>query len=129
MAITKNFDDKNQSDSIHWDCHGAMSIPQSHLDLVFSQHSKDHSSGQQKSFAAWQQEADRGDAEAQYQVGIRFEEGWGVKKSYKKAFKYFQLAADQGHQDARFSLASCFEMGFGDKSIRFASFLLLSTSF
>ncbi len=113
MTITKSFDDKNQPNPIHWDRHEAMSISQSHLDLVFSQHSKDHSSSQQKSFAAWQQEADRGDAEAQYQVGIRFEEGWGVKKSYKKALKYFRLAADQGHQDAQISLALCLETEFG----------------
>jgi TPR repeat protein len=40
--------------------------------------------------------AKKGFAPAQYSLGVMYERGKGVNKSYKKAKKWFQFAADQG---------------------------------
>ena len=37
--------------------------------------------------------ADEGDAYAQFNVGIHYYNGYGVKKDLEKAFEYFHLAA------------------------------------
>ncbi len=43
-----------------------------------------------------QQEADGGDISSQYILGLMYEKGEEVEKSYIKATKYYQLAARQG---------------------------------
>ncbi len=52
--------------------------------------------------------ADRGDAEAQNNLGVAYESGSGVLKDMKKAIKYYKLAADQGYGDAQYNLGVCY---------------------
>ncbi len=40
--------------------------------------------------------AEQGNANAQYNLGVMYQQGWGVPRDYKKAVKWFRLAAEQG---------------------------------
>ncbi len=42
---------------------------------------------------------------AQYQMGLMYKNGYGVKKSYREAFSLFSLAAEQHNPDAQFELS------------------------
>ena len=44
----------------------------------------------------WQPLADKGVAEAQYNLGVMFANGLGVLQDHKEAIKWYHLAADQG---------------------------------
>ncbi len=45
-------------------------------------------------------ELSKTDSQAQYLMGLRFENGWGVKKSEKKALKFYKKAAKQNNPAA-----------------------------
>ena len=53
--------------------------------------------------------ARRGDAEAQFKLGVCFYNGDGVPKDHRQAAYWFRLAADRGHEIGR---ASCRERVF-----------------
>ena len=44
--------------------------------------------------------ADQGDANAQFNLGVRYDNGEGVPRNYVNAYMWFNLAAAQGYQDA-----------------------------
>src|SRR5947209_11491591 len=45
--------------------------------------------------------ADQGNAEAQTDIGLMYENGEGVVKDYAEAMKWFRMAADRGNTDAQ----------------------------
>jgi TPR repeat protein len=49
-------------------------------------------------------QAQKGNAEAQFKVGEMYETGFGVKQDKKEAEKWITRAADQGHETASFKL-------------------------
>ena len=53
--------------------------------------------------------AAEGDADAQYRLGLRYNDGRGVKRDPQKAFELFKLSAKQGNEDAIRHLAEHFE--------------------
>ena len=53
--------------------------------------------------------AERGHAEAQYQLGLLYEYGNGVEKDIARAVEYYQKAAAQGHPQAHATLEINFE--------------------
>ncbi len=55
--------------------------------------------------------ATQGDAEAQWQLGKRYETGDGVKRNPMGAIAQYRKAADQGHREACAKLASYYETG------------------
>jgi hypothetical protein len=58
--------------------------------------------------------ADQGNADAQYSLGWRYEDGRnGLTKSDTDAIRYYRLAADQGNADAQYSLGRMYEDGRG----------------
>ena len=59
--------------------------------------------------------AEGGDVIAQTNLGIIFEKGLGVSKSYKMAIKWFKLAAEQKNGFAQAALGSMYEEGQGVK--------------
>lgn len=59
--------------------------------------------------------ADEGDAYAQFNVGIHYYNGYGVKKDLEKAFEYFHLAAQQGIDNAQFNIGFLYHYGQGVK--------------
>jgi uncharacterized protein len=58
---------------------------------------------------------------AQYQMGLIYQNGYGVQKDLTKAFELFSLAAAQNYPDAMFSLALMYSEGEGvDKNLKTA---------
>ncbi|MBX7208312.1 MAG: sel1 repeat family protein [Verrucomicrobiaceae bacterium] len=59
--------------------------------------------------------ADRGDPDAQFELGVRLVTGEGVKKSEKQGVDFIQKAAAQNHLRAQHVLGSLYEEGVGVK--------------
>lgn len=58
-----------------------------------------------------------GDAEAQYQLAMRYEHGIGEKKDYAQAMYWFKQAANQGHVKAIKSLVHIYQLGLDDNAV------------
>jgi len=66
--------------------------------------------------------AERGDAVAQYTIGVLYRNGQGVAQDYAQALSWFRKAAYKGHESAQFSLGEMFENGRGtDRDLRAAA--------
>ena len=50
---------------------------------------------------------------AEYNLGVKYERGEGVKQDYKKAANFYQKAADQGNANAQANLAVLYIWGKG----------------
>ena len=57
--------------------------------------------------------ADQGDASAQYNLGVMYAEGQGVRKDDVEAAKWFRKAADQGLARAQYNLGVMYAEGQG----------------
>ena len=55
--------------------------------------------------------AEKGDDEAQFQLGWCYYDGRGIEKNYEKAFEWFQKSADQNNSKGQYNLAVCYEEG------------------
>lgn len=61
------------------------------------------------------QQAEEGDVNAQYNLGIMFYNGEGVEKDYAQAMQWFLAAASQGDAEAQFNLGIMIGRGEGVK--------------
>src|ERR1700722_10438757 len=61
----------------------------------------------------WKVDADKGQTEAQYNLGMLYLKGLGVTRDPQKAFQLFSLAADAGQPDAQFQVGLMREKGVG----------------
>lgn len=66
-----------------------------------------------KALRIWMSLADKGDAEAQYNLGRLYARGDGVKKDFKEAAYWFEKAANRNHRDAADKLSHMYEVGDG----------------
>lgn len=66
-----------------------------------------------KSLAELRKLADQGDADAQWQIGVRFHNGEGVPHDDAQAMRWFQRAAEQGHVTAQATLGAYYWAGRG----------------
>ena len=57
--------------------------------------------------------AEQSDAEAQYNLGVRYENGRGVRKNQQKAFWWWRVAAEHGHPQAQYNLGQMYRRGQG----------------
>ena len=57
--------------------------------------------------------AKQGNAEAQFFLGVMYEQGQGVPQDYAKAVKWHRMAAEQGYADAQHTLGVMYEYGEG----------------
>lgn len=57
--------------------------------------------------------ATRGDAEAQYYLGLLYLNGVGLPKQPEQAFNWFLAAAEQQYRDAQYELAQMYSKGIG----------------
>ncbi len=83
--------------------------------LVFSVpvvHAQQGQGGDEKELRDW---ADRGDADAQFELGLRMITGEGVKKNLEQGVKNLEKAAKQKHLRAQHVLATLYEDGAGVK--------------
>ncbi len=68
---------------------------------------------QPQSLADLRRLADQGDAEAQFQMGVRCHNGEGVPQDDAQAMQWFLRAAEQGHVDAQSHLGAYYWAGRG----------------
>jgi len=61
----------------------------------------------------WSLLAESGDASAQYNLGLLYHEGEGVRQDYAQAASWFRMAAEQGDADAQFNLGLMYRNGEG----------------
>ena len=57
--------------------------------------------------------AEKGTADDQYNLGVRYERGSGVSQSYQEAVRWYRLSAMQGYKDAQYKLCEMSERGQG----------------
>ena len=62
--------------------------------------------------------AAHGDAKAQYNLGLMYENGQVVTRDYKEAVKLYRLAADQGLAEAQYNLGVMYRYGYGVLQVR-----------
>ena len=64
--------------------------------------------------AQWyQRAAEQGDAGAQFNLGVIYENGEGVARDDKTAAQWYKLAAEQGNADAQYNLGLMYLWGRG----------------
>jgi TPR repeat protein len=61
----------------------------------------------------WRRLADQGDADAQFNLGVLYEKGQGVRQDYAAAASWYRKAADQGETSAESALAKMYFNGQG----------------
>jgi len=61
----------------------------------------------------WRKDAEKGDATAQFNLGISYAKGTGVVKDEKEAARWCRKAAEQGNADAQCSLGEYYAEGTG----------------
>ena len=61
----------------------------------------------------YHQEAELGNAGAQWSLGLLYRNGWGVTKDYTEAAKWYRKAADQGDAEAQYNLGAMYDNGEG----------------
>lgn len=66
-----------------------------------------------QSAADYRAAAERGDAQAQFQLGQCYEKGFGVEIDSAAAVQWYTRAADQGDPDALYSLGLCYYYAIG----------------
>ena len=63
--------------------------------------------------ACFRKAAEKGDAEAQLNLGLCYDNGRGVEKNNFEAAKWFRKSAEQGNVKAQFFLGMCYFSGVG----------------
>jgi TPR repeat protein len=61
----------------------------------------------------YRSKAEQGDAEAQYNLGVCYNDGDGVEKNSTQAVYWYRKAAEQGHAKAQNNLGVCYNDGDG----------------
>ncbi len=61
----------------------------------------------------WTPLAEQGNAAAQFNLGLMYENGYAVPQDYKTAVKWYTLAAEQGNAGAQFNLGWMYVEGLG----------------
>lgn len=67
----------------------------------------------QAAFDEWRPLAELGDAEAQYNLGVMYDEGTSVEQDLGKAAEWYRKAAEQGFVDAQANLGLMYFQGHG----------------
>jgi TPR repeat protein len=57
--------------------------------------------------------AEQGDADAQFNLALMYEDGLGVPQDYKEAVRLYRLSAEQGYAEAQFNLGNRYYNGQG----------------
>ena len=69
----------------------------------------------QTAFKLWLPLAEQGNASTQFNLGVMYEDGRGVKQDDVEAVKWFRQAAEQGDAKAQFNLGLMYDEGRGVK--------------
>ena len=72
--------------------------------------------------------AEKGDARAQYNLGLLYASGLGVTHDYQAALKWHRMAAAQGHAGAQNELAQMYAKGQGVQSDQVLAYVWYSAA-
>jgi len=61
----------------------------------------------------FQQMVEQGDASAQFNLGVKYDNGQGVPQDYQEAVKWYRRAAEQGDASAQYNLGVKYDNGQG----------------
>lgn len=67
----------------------------------------------EKAAKFFEQAANQGNAEAQFWIGLLYDNGDGVYMNKETAVMWYRKSAEQGYVDAQVNLARCFGLGIG----------------
>ena len=67
----------------------------------------------ERALREWKAAADAGQAEAQFDLGVLYAKGLGVKRDVPAAVGWYRKAADQGNAEAQFALGQMYSRGWG----------------
>ncbi len=66
-----------------------------------------------RAYQEWRSAADAGQAEAEFDLGVLYAQGLGVKRDLTAAMSWYRKAADQGNAEAEFALGQMYSRGWG----------------
>jgi uncharacterized protein len=66
-----------------------------------------------KAFREWKAAAEAGQAEAQFDLGVLYAQGKGVRRDLTMAERWYRKAAEQGNAEAAFALGQMYSLGWG----------------
>jgi TPR repeat protein len=67
----------------------------------------------QRAYQEWKAAADAGKAEAQFDLGLLYAQGLGVRRNLTEAAQWYRKSADQGNAEAQFALGQMYSRGWG----------------
>ena len=69
-------------------------------------------------FLEYKAKAEKGDAEAQHNLGVSYANGEGVEKDYAEAEKWYRKAAEQNFAKAQHNLGISYSQGHGVEKVK-----------
>jgi TPR repeat protein len=66
-----------------------------------------------KAYREWKAAADAGEAEAQFDLGVLYAQGMGVRRDLSEAASWYRKAAEQGNAEAAFAMGQMYSRGWG----------------
>jgi len=67
----------------------------------------------QKAYKEWKAAAEAGEAEAQFDLGVLYAQGLGVRRDLTVATSWYRKAAEQGNAEAQFAMGQIYARGWG----------------
>jgi hypothetical protein len=67
----------------------------------------------QTAYRQWKAMAEAGQAEAQFDLGVLYAQGLGVRRDLSEAARWYRQSADQGNAEAEFALGQMYSRGGG----------------
>ena len=91
----------------------AVGVPQDETDAPKYAGRTDQGDATAEAVKECRRAAEQGDAAAQSNLGLMYDEGRGVAQDYTEALKWYRRAADQGNATAQYNLGAMYEEGQG----------------
>ncbi|MEM7121717.1 MAG: SPOR domain-containing protein [Pseudomonadota bacterium] len=91
---------------------GVLALSTAHADFEAGMRAYD-AGDYAAAIAEWQPLAEQGNLEAQFGMGIIYENGRGIGRDYTEAAKWYAAAAEGGHPGAQFNLGNIYQQGLG----------------
>jgi len=66
-----------------------------------------------RAFELWLPMARNGEKKAQHNLGLMYNNGWGVMQNFAQAMKWYRLAAEQNYMESQNNIGVLYEQGLG----------------
>src|SRR3954452_19040022 len=67
----------------------------------------------ERAYREWKASADAGQAEAEFDLGLLYAQGLGVRRDLTEAARWYRRSAEQGNAQAEFALGQMYSRGWG----------------